>query len=195
MGRSQRYFRALAKARMVAAAAHFEFTAKGRLMKATLRWCTALGLMAVLVLLTMLATAHYVRAQAQRDAKAHTPFYITRVYTGADGLAHAEDIEANFASNGAFQMLPVTGAELHRAEPGNVGDWHRGPRRQYVITLTGRAEIEVAGGKKIISDPGHIDLIEDLTGKGHITRVLGNEERVTLWLPTVDQTVSTNPSH
>jgi hypothetical protein len=43
------------------------------------------------------------------------------------------------------------------------------------------------GGKKIPIEPGHIDLVEDVTGKGHITRVTGTEDRVTLWLPLADQ--------
>src|SRR5256886_9663951 len=47
-------------------------------------------------------------------------------------------------------------------------DWHTAPRRQYVITLSGQGELEVAGGKKIPVGPGHIELVEDTTGKGHI---------------------------
>src|SRR2546425_6057728 len=34
----------------------------------------------------------------------------------------------------------VTGAEIHRAPGGRVNDWHTAPRRQYVITLSGRSE-------------------------------------------------------
>jgi hypothetical protein len=45
----------------------------------------------------------------------------------------------------------------------------------------------VAGGKKIHVGPGHIDLVEDTTGKGHITRVTGTEDRITLQLPLSDQ--------
>ncbi len=119
-------------------------------------------------------------------AQNRKPVMMTHLYTGPDNLAHAEEIEAKFDGN-VFKMLPVTGAELHRGLPGSVADWHTAPRRQYVITLTGQAEIEVAGGKKIAIQPGHIDLVEDVTGKGHITRVTGTEDRVTLWLPLADQ--------
>jgi hypothetical protein len=44
--------------------------------------------------------------------------------------------------------------------------------RRYVITLSGRGEIELAGGQKIMLEPGHVLLAEDLTGKGHIARAL-----------------------
>ena len=56
-----------------------------------------------------------------------------------------------------------------------------------MITLSGRGEIEVAGGQKIPVGPGHINLIEDTTGKGHITRNLGNEDRIAITIPLVDQ--------
>ena len=83
--------------------------------------------------------------------------------------------------------MAITGAELHRSAPGTVQDWHNAPRRQYVITLSGQGEVELAGGKKIHLGPGHIELAEDTTGKGHITRTIGNEDRITITLPLADQ--------
>ena len=56
-----------------------------------------------------------------------------------------------------------------------------------MITLSGRAELEVADGKKIAAGPGQINLIEDTTGKGHITRNL--EDRIVITIPLADQTL------
>jgi quercetin dioxygenase-like cupin family protein len=123
-------------------------------------------------------------------AQTHKPAFMTRLYTGPDNQTHAEEVELKFTPGSpteVFKMMQVTGAELHRAPGGNFSDWHRAPRRQYVITLSGRGELEVAGGKKISVGPGNIDLVEDTTGKGHITKVVGTEDRVTLQLPIVDQ--------
>jgi len=120
------------------------------------------------------------------QAQTHKSMTMTRLYTSPDNQTHAEEVEMKFTSGGpneVFKMLPVNAAELHRGAAGRVSDWHRGPRRQYVITLSGTGELEVAGGKKIPVGPGHIELIEDTTGKGHITKVTGTEERVTLQLP------------
>lgn len=118
-------------------------------------------------------------------APADQPFKITRLYTGSDGQTHAEQIEVKFGAQGTdpFKLMAATGAEIRRAAPGRVADWHRAPRRQYVITLSGHGEVELVDGTKIELGPGSIDLAEDLTGKGHITRVIGNEERVTLAIP------------
>jgi len=128
---------------------------------------------------------------AEEGAAAQKPIMINRLFTGPDGLTHTEEIEAKFAPVGggaaAFKLLANAGAELRRAPPGRVLDWHTAPRRQYVITLSGHGEVEVAGGKKILLGPGSIDLVEDVTGKGHITRTVGNEDRVTITIPLTDR--------
>lgn len=119
-------------------------------------------------------------------AQTKKPVFMTRLYTGPDNQTYAEKVELKFtpgSPSDLSKMMQVTGAELHRTAAGSVEDWHRAPRRQYVITLSGRGEIEVAGGKKISVGPGDIDLVEDTTGKGHITKVVGTEDRVTLQLP------------
>jgi len=149
-------------------------------MKSTLIWLITAALLSLVVL----------AAGAQNSgAQKHKSVFITHLYTGPDGQTHAEETEAKFtpgSGNDVFKMM-TTGAELHRAAPGIVSDWHTAPRRQYVITLSGHGELEVAGGKKIAVGPGDIELVEDTTGKGHITRVTGTEELVTLWLPLTDQ--------
>jgi len=151
-------------------------------MRSKATWIIGVGLAALFVLLSS--------AQTGGSAK-HKPLMMTHLYTGPDGQTHAEETEAKFTAGNAnevFKLMAVTGAELHRAAPGTVIDWHTAPRKQYVITLSGQAELEVAGGKKIAIGPGHIDLVEDTTGKGHITRVTGTEDRVTLQLPVSAQT-------
>ena len=56
-----------------------------------------------------------------------------------------------------------------------------------MITLSGHGELELAGGKKIAVGPGSIELVEDTTGKGHITRTVGNEDRITIQIPVTDK--------
>jgi hypothetical protein len=122
-------------------------------------------------------------------AQSRKPVVIHRLYTGPDGQTHVEEIDAKFGPNGTdgFKLMAGAGAEIRRAPPGRVADWHTAPRRQYVITLSGHGEVELIDGTKIELGPGSIDLAEDLTGKGHITRVIGNEDRVTIAIPVSDQ--------
>ena len=132
------------------------------------------------------------RAQTDRDvvvAQAGQSITVTRIYTGPDGQSHAEELQMKLNGR-TSELMKATGVQFSRTAAGNFSDWHVGPRRQYVITLSGRGEIEVAGGKKISMGPGHINLIEDLTGKGHTTRVVGTEDRITVAIPLADQSLS-----
>jgi hypothetical protein len=153
------------------------------LMKSKSAWFIATALLGTSVAMQS--------AQSAEDAaQKHKPLMITRLFTGPDGQTHAEEIEAKFAPGGGndvYKLMANSGAEIHRAPPGRVADWHTAPRRQYVITLSGHAELEVAGGKKISLGPGSIDLVEDTTGKGHITRTVGTEDRVTIQIPVSDR--------
>src|SRR5258706_8821987 len=121
-------------------------------------------------------------------AQAGKPIMMTRIYTGPDGLSHAEEVEMK-ATGGVSEMMKATGAQFSRRPPGPASDWHVGPRRPFGITLSGRAELEVAGGEKVAVGPGHINLIEDLTGKGHITKNVGPDDRIVVTIPLEDQTV------
>jgi quercetin dioxygenase-like cupin family protein len=153
-------------------------------MRSTARRLALVALVAV-VFLTL-------RAQTDRDvvvAQAGQSITVTRIYTGPDGQSHSEEIQMKLNGRSS-ELMKATGVQFSRTAAGNFSDWHVGPRRQYVITLSGRGEIEVAGGEKISMGPGHINLIEDLTGKGHTTRVVGTEDRITVAIPLADQTVS-----
>ena len=124
------------------------------------------------------------------SAQTRARVFVTRMFTGPDNQTHTEEVEAQFApvsGRDVAKLMKITGAEIHRNPAGTNLDWHPAPQRQYVITLSGHGEIEVSGGKKIEVGPGHVELAEDLTGKGHITRTVGTEDRVTLWLPLADQ--------
>jgi hypothetical protein len=141
--------------------------------------------------LAVVAGARWIRGE-ELLAQDRKPIMVTRIYTGPDGQSHAEEIEMKVTASGAgvaSEMIKATGVQFRRTAAGTFSDWHVGPRRQYVMTLSGRGEIEVAGGRKISLEPGRIELIEDTTGKGHTTRVLGTEDRVSITIPVADQSV------
>jgi hypothetical protein len=122
---------------------------------------------------------------AQESGK---PTVIKRIYTGTDGLSHVEDI----ALDATAVLEKVTSAEVRVSSPGRVSDWHVGPQRQYIINLSGTAQLEVAEGK-VNLPPGSMEYIDDLTGKGHTTQVVGKEQRVSIWLKFEDQKQRVGP--
>ena len=108
-----------------------------------------------------------------------------RIYTGKDGQSHFEDFTPPFTPSGQAQppMQATKGIIFNRFEPGHFMDWHHAPRRQYVITLSGQMEIVTGDGTTRRFGPGDVLLAEDLTGKGHTTRVVGKEPRISAAIP------------
>ena len=101
-----------------------------------------------------------------------------RLYSGDDGQSHIEALD--LASHADLTTLHgAKGVVFRSSEPGYFSDWHTAPRRQYVITLSGQAEIGLGDGSIHRLGPGDVNLAEDLTGHGHTTRVVGNVPRVT----------------
>ena len=142
-----------------------------------------LAVVALVGSVILLWKAHTVVAQAPK------PIMMTRIYTGPDGLSRAEEVPMKM-NGGVTEMMKATGAQFSRRPPGPASDWHTGPKRQFVITLSGRAELIVGNGQKVAVGPGHINLIEDTTGKGHITHNLGPEDRIVVTIPLEDQTTT-----
>jgi len=111
----------------------------------------------------------------------------TRLFTGPDGESHFEDIDIKLDpfDEGELRsgLIPATGI-LFRETKGSIDQtFHNAPRRQYVITLRGKGEIEVGDGTKRQFGPGDVMLAEDVTGRGHITRGVGRETRVSIFIP------------
>jgi quercetin dioxygenase-like cupin family protein len=124
-------------------------------------------------------------------AQEHAPLTVTRLYTGGDGLSHFEHIPVKFApvsseASTVTESDPLSASKSYfvHCAPGFFSDWHNADVRRYVITISGRAEVEVTGGEKFIAQPGQVVLAEDLTGKGHTFRVLGDNAWVAMFVDT-----------
>ena len=114
-----------------------------------------------------------------------------RIFTGADGESHIEDLDLPFEQVGhalRTAIQPATGVQFSRLRPSQLVDFHTAPRRQYVITLQGQVEIGLGDGTRRIFNVGDIELCEDLTGRGHTTRSVGDVDRVSVAIPLADQT-------
>ena len=124
-------------------------------------------------------------------AQERTPIKVTRIYTGADGRTHAEELDVPLmqarATTELSEPVPVTSVQFRRNSPDYFIDWHTAPRRQYVITLAGESEVEIGDGTRIRLYPGHILLAEDTTGQGHISRAVGSQDRISIFLPLAEQ--------
>ena len=118
---------------------------------------------------------------------------VTRLYTGADGQSHAELVEVAWrpaalrADLNESAPVKVTGAQFLRWPRGFVWEGHPASKRQYVVIVSGRGQVDVVGGKPVQLEPGRSLLAEDVTGKGHTTRVGADEDLVMLLIPLAPQ--------
>ena len=113
-------------------------------------------------------------------------FNYVRLYTGDDGLSHFQDVEVELGNAGEASMLSetmaVSGLNFRRNSLAYNLDYHPAPRRQFIVNLTGGVEITASDGEVRVFGPGSIMLAEDTTGKGHISKAIGNEERLSLFV-------------
>jgi hypothetical protein len=122
---------------------------------------------------------------------ASEPAYV-RVYADAAGESHFEDVylpveryssptgseEARSASLGAAELVFRTVlSEASAVTP------HNAPERLLIVQLNGTVEVEVSDGEVRRFGPGSALVVEDTSGKGHVTRTLSPEPRVTLIAP------------
>ncbi|MEZ5559079.1 MAG: hypothetical protein R3E86_11155 [Pseudomonadales bacterium] len=112
---------------------------------------------------------------------------VVRIYTGADGRSHFEDLEVDLEDRGASGRIsplwPGPGVMFREVGGDYALGYHNAPRRQLVVNLTGQVEIEVGDGSVRRLGPGSILLAEDLDGQGHISRAVDGEPRSCLFIP------------
>ena len=124
---------------------------------------------------------------------------IIRVYAGADGQSHFEEITPQWEPLGdrserailplhrggspSDPPTPPGGFVMRRFEPTRSNPWHHAPGRYCVFTLSGAVDIEIGDGTVKRLGPGDILIAEDLTGQGHATREVGPEPRVSVFIP------------
>lgn len=109
----------------------------------------------------------------------------TRVYSDSKGESHFEDVDIEFKITDFAPPAPpleisefteATRYGFIRAPVGWYGDWHPAPRRQMMFYLAGEIEAEVSDGEIRKFKAGDVTLVEDISGKGHKSRVVGKSE-------------------
>ncbi|HSB61724.1 MAG TPA: hypothetical protein VLI67_08385 [Vicinamibacteria bacterium] len=106
---------------------------------------------------------------------------ITRLYADASGQSHFEDVEIAFVnerpSGRESARLPATGI-IFREVPATYDlDWHNAPRKQYIINLDAGVKITASDGEARRIGAGEILLVEDTTGRGHLSQALDGKIR------------------
>jgi hypothetical protein len=137
------------------------------------------------------------QSKITRDIKVSEPFQYVRIYSDSTGESHFKEEEITFQLiDFAPPAPPISVSDIFNTSskayiisspPGWYGDWHPAPRRQLICGLTGiKLEVKVSDGETRVFGPGCFVLVEDTSGKGHISRILGNERGYMVVIPLED---------
>ena len=96
---------------------------------------------------------------------------LIRIYTKPNGDSAVEEIEIR-PNAGPIPVTQMT-ASVYAGSGTRKPDWHNAPRKQFAINMTGDLEVEITGGERKKIGAGDLVFLEDVTGKGHVTRPLG----------------------
>ena len=103
---------------------------------------------------------------------------IFRIYADAAGHSHIEQVVVASAR----KELPVASV-LAVGYAKAVEDWHRAPFKTFTINTSGRIEVELSDGTRQAIGPGDLVYLEDIAGKGHLTRLLTDGANLFLRMP------------
>jgi len=107
-----------------------------------------------------------------------------RVYVDAEGESHLEEADVDLVltdyappapSLFASAARPAAGFAYLGASPSWDSGWHPAPRRQLFVLLRGALEGKVSDGRSVRLEAGDVILLEDNSGRGHMSRVVGDE--------------------
>ena len=106
---------------------------------------------------------------------------IHRLYTDDKGESHFTDAEVEYVettrAGRLSKHLPATGIIFREVPPTYDLDWHPAPRRQYIINLDNGVQITASDGESRVIGAGEILLVEDTTGKGHLSKAVNQHIR------------------
>ena len=112
---------------------------------------------------------------------------IHNLYEDADGISHFRDIEIDWIEERHASKLskryPVTGVIFRKVAADYDLDWHPAPRRQFIVNLDAGVEITASDGEERVIGPGEVVLVEDISGKGHLSKAVGGKIRHCLFIP------------
>lgn len=142
----------------------------------------------LLLAAALLSSAPWLTTSGQNRASApppqNPPVMATRLYTGPDGQSHIDQVPIPLHDGPTEESSAqkMSDAYLIRAAPGTFESWHNADEKRYIVVVSGEAEVVTTGGEKASIVPGQIYIAEDLTGKGHTFRVVGNQEWLALFV-------------
>jgi hypothetical protein len=112
---------------------------------------------------------------------------IHNLFADPSGASHFRDIEVEWVQDlpggKLSRRFPATGVIFRQTGGDYDLDWHNAPRRQYIINLDAGVEITASDGETRVIGAGEVLLVEDTTGKGHLSKAVSGQLRHSIFIP------------
>jgi hypothetical protein len=119
--------------------------------------------------------------------RSRRPKRIHNLYVDENGETHFRDIEVEWGdttpSGRLSRRFAATGIIFRQVPPTYDLDWHPAPRRQYIINLDAGVRITASDGESRVIGAGEVILVEDTTGKGHLSQAVDGKLRHCIFVP------------
>ena len=113
--------------------------------------------------------------------------HIHNLYCDANGESHWRDITVDWAQEGPEGKTSTLekgyGIIFRQTQAEHDRPWHPAPRRQYIVNLDAGVELTASDGEARVIGAGEIVLVEDVAGKGHLSKSVNNQMRHSIFLP------------
>ena len=121
---------------------------------------------------------------------------ISRVWVDEQGASHFADLDLPEAiartalglpDMRSTKSMPVERFRMITTTPQAMAHgWHPAPARQFVIVVKGAIAVEVSNGETRRLNTGSMIFFEDLVGKGHLNRIVDDQEILLAFLTVPD---------
>jgi quercetin dioxygenase-like cupin family protein len=112
-----------------------------------------------------------------------------RLFTDDRGESHFQDViadlpQVDFADGipplSVSESFAASEASFFGAPAGWKSDWHPSSGRHLFAVFSGVWEVTASDGETRTFSQGDVLLVEDTTGKGHMSKVVGKEDSLSL---------------
>ena len=112
---------------------------------------------------------------------------IHNLWVDDKGESHWRTVEVEYVETTSAgrlsKRLPATGIIFREVQPDYDLDWHPAPRRQYIINLDAGVQITASDGEARKIGAGEVILVEDVHGKGHLSKAIDGKVRNCIFVP------------
>lgn len=120
---------------------------------------------------------------------------VKRIFTDPHGQTHFGTLWLPLSDKSGGQigalseLLPGDGIFMRQTSGSYDYDWHNAPREQFVVNLDAAVDVTVSSGEKTRFGKGDMFFVQDVDGRGHVSKAVDATVRNSLFLPVARQVV------